>query len=423
MDSSEIRIEGRGLLSGEYELSESVECAKYVLWTGVMTRTPTKILNPPDCKTLAGVIELLTFLGAEISTEDDVTIVGESISTLAIPKKNALSSHDAILLWAALLSRFQRSGIPETIITSYPYISPVLTAFGVKLELQNHYVVATYENRATARSITVPPSISFEERVLTEMVALIMAATCTEEIVIKQFVHSEAHEILTDILSKMGVSIKGDYPEITVCGVESLKGISYELPRSAREALITMSLVAVSKGDVMIKGFPTRQLARMTKRFLEKGVQFTIDSDVARVWAEKQSFLPTVQTIDEAHRLSSVWQTVLCTLGFLSEGETDIYVQHEVAAEIIPVLKTYGVEVTVLPATEDYVEVRIFGPTELVATHIVVTSYESAVCALLCAQSAKGESTIYQSSLLTDIHTNLFEKLKRLGMGISEDGT
>jgi len=219
----------------------------------------------------------------------------------------------------------------------------------------------------------------------------------------------------------MGVSISGEYPDITVVGVELLVGISYALPKSVAESLLVMSLVCVSTGDVTIRDFPTRQLARMTKRFQEKGATFSIDRDVARIWSENRRYFPTVQTFEEAFRLPSEWQTVLCVLGAYSEGESNLYMHHDVAEHIVPVLISFGAQVSMLNIDDDYSEVRVFGPTELHATNVTVTSYEAELCAVLCAQSAKGVSTITSSSYIANVHEHIYEKLTTLGMKISHD--
>ncbi|NCS32319.1 hypothetical protein GW793_02405 [bacterium] len=417
MEIETITIEGNSYLTGEVTLSESVMASKIALIAGILSQNPTVVKNPPDCKTLGDTTEILAFIGAQILTDDGVSIHGESISMSAIPPNKTLTTFELVLIWATLLARFGKAGIPETVIASHSYLRPILEAFGVTVELESHYVVAYLPTTKKDCAVTLPSEMSFEDKVLASLVALTLA-TSGLKTTIKQCAPSEEFDILKAVFTQMGVHIQGDNLEIVVESVPELIGILYVVPPSSREALLYLALVAVSRGDIQITNFPNKSLSRITKRLLDRGVEFSLDKEVLRVWQKDQVFTPSIQTLSESQRLPLIWQSVLSVISGLSDGESQLFIEKHKVSEIVSPLSSCGVEVTVLPSDPFTSEVRIFGPHKFRATKFAPESYESAVSALLCAQAASGTSEISYSNAIKDVHQNIFSSLAKLGMKI-----
>src|SRR6185503_12029568 len=109
--------------------------------------------------------------------------------------------------------------------------------------------------------------------VLADGVTVIDSAACEPEI-----------EDLANFLVAMGAKIEGrGTPRITITGVKSLHGVSYEIIPDRIEAGTYLVMAAITKGSITIKNARYDHLMSLIDALDQAGVQVTHDNSVMKV--------------------------------------------------------------------------------------------------------------------------------------------
>ncbi len=228
-----ILIEGGTPLNGEVKISGSKNSALPILAATLLTSEPCIIHQVPDLSDVRFMLEILKFLGAEISILDQNTVHvhARSIQSIA-PYDLVRKMRASVCLLGPLIGRLKQCKVSVPggcVIGQRPIDLHIkgLNALGAEITLEEGYVVshtkqligATVTLGGKHGSTVLGTDNVMMAAVFAKGTTKIENAACEPEVV-----------DLAHFLNCMGARIQGHgTPTITIEGVESLNGVEYDV--------------------------------------------------------------------------------------------------------------------------------------------------------------------------------------------------
>jgi UDP-N-acetylglucosamine 1-carboxyvinyltransferase len=266
-------------LAGEITASGNKNAVLPMLAAALLTDEPVVLENVPAIRDVESMLEILGFLGAEVSREGSrVRIRAAEIRESEIPWELCEKTRTSFLMVAPLLSRCEAVKmhppggdlIGRRRLDSHFY---GLRLLGVEIDEE------TFEFRASGR--LSGRTLFFDESSVTATEHIMMAAVLAKGTTVLRNAASEPHvQDLAKLLIGMGAQIEGlDTNTLTITGVDRLGGTTHRIVSDHIEAGSYLALVAATGGEVVVHDTVKSHYWMINRVFERFGIQLDIESD------------------------------------------------------------------------------------------------------------------------------------------------
>ncbi|MBD3380499.1 MAG: UDP-N-acetylglucosamine 1-carboxyvinyltransferase [Candidatus Omnitrophica bacterium] len=263
-------IEGGAPLAGEIQISGSKNACLPILAASILTEDECVIGNVPELKDVGTMIKILGALGK------NARIDSGSVSVKAGKIDNVTASYDLVSTMRAsisvlgpLLGKYGRAKVSfpgGCVIGPRPIDLHLkgLRALGADIRIEEGYIIADAPRLKGAR---VYLGGHFGSSVLATANTLSAAVLAEGETVIEDAACEPEVEDLSNFLVAMGADISGiGTPTLVVRGVDSLRGVSYDVISDRIEAGTYMIAAILTGGRLSLKNaFAGHNLALIDK--------------------------------------------------------------------------------------------------------------------------------------------------------------
>ncbi|MGL6069057.1 MAG: UDP-N-acetylglucosamine 1-carboxyvinyltransferase, partial [Sediminibacterium sp.] len=298
---SVFEVIGGNKLSGEITPQGAKNEALQILSAVVLTDEPVTISNIPDILDVNLLIELLADIGVKVEKLQADTyrfqadgIDPDYLSTEAFRKKSG-RLRGSVMLAGPMLARFSRAYIPK----------PGGDKIG-RRRLDTHIIGfqklgAIYDYDDTISCFTLKAAsikgtyMLLDEPSVTGTANIVMAAVFAEGITTIYNAACEPYlQQLCNMLNRMGAKISGIGSNLlTIEGVTKLGGTEHRLLPDMIEIGSFIGLAAMTQSAITIKNAEVAHLGIIPEKFLQLGIQFSIQNDDIHIPAQETY---TVQT-------------------------------------------------------------------------------------------------------------------------------
>lgn len=408
-------INGPTKLNGKVKISGSKNAALPIIAASILLDGKTIINNVPEIRDVLSLIEIIRDLGVSCKLSNNKLEINTDNLTNKNPNPELIRNLRAsILLIAPMLIKNRSVKIPHPggcLIGSRP-IDVHLEAFkkmGAKVNNggSEYEVVA---NNLKAVDISADFSVTGTEN-------LVMTAALINGETNISLAAAEPHvQDLCNFLVEAGANITGiGTHNLRIKGVDSLKGIEYEIIPDQIESGTFAIAAAVSKGRVEIEGFVKEHHESLLSKFDRVNVNYEIINDQEIIILPSNHLKATRVRTEVYPGFPTDLQAPMAVLATQSSGTSEIYETiFEGRLGYINELSKMGANCVV----RDAHQASITGPTPLYGTRITSFDLRAGATLVIAAIIANGESRLDQIEIIDRGYENIEEKLKNLGANI-----
>ena len=415
-------VEGGHRLAGQIVVEGNKNSALPLLAGCLLTEQPCVLTNMPRIKDVQVMADLLRGLGASVSG------IGTTNLRLCCEK---LSSHEpdralvgrlrgSVLLCGPLLARLGRVRLapPGGDFPARRTLAvhlQALKAMGVeqRLDGSGDYVLEAPEGLR-------PASLYLEEASVTGTeTALLAAAAAPGESEIRHAA-CEPHVVeLCRFLGRMGAEVEGaGTPTIRVAGGRPLAGVEHKLDGDYIEAGSWVVAVAVTGGELEVRGVRHAHLEPITSVLMRMGVRCEVDDERLRLLPSSPVAIRQVTTAPWPGFPSDM-VSLISVLATQAEGRTLI---HDWMYE----LRLFALEQLSGMAANLFVcdphRMIVDGPSPLTGRTLDSRDLRSGMALIAAALAATGTSQVHPLETVERGYAHLVERLIGLGARVEVKG-
>lgn len=425
-------IQGKSRLNGSVKVNSTKNSTLALLCASLLNAGQTEFFNFPDLEENKRIIEVLESIGVKFTWlgKRQVKIQAPVRPNLnKIDYQAAVKTRAVLMLFGPLIHYFKNFKLPKSggcklgLRTITPYIF-ALENFGVVIKSEPGWYKVTRNNKIHSREI-----IMYESGDTATEAVLMAAALTPGKTVIKYASANYQIQELGYYLQELGVKIEGlGTTTLAVYGVKSInKKVKYHLAEDPIEAMLFISLAAVTNSTIIIKGCPIDFLELELLKLSKMGFKYKILKSYLS--ANCRTKLVDIKTLPS--RLVALKEKIYArpypglnidNLPFFvpiatqAKGRTLIHDWvYENRAIYYNEFNHLGAKVTLADPHRVYID----GPTPLVANEIVCPpSLRPSVIILIAMLAARGTSILRNTYNIDRGYENLHERLKLLGAKI-----
>lgn len=251
---SKLIIDGNKKMEGEIEVQGAKNAVLPILAAAILSDGKNIIHNCPRLSDVEKTIEVLKNLGCRVKRENNsVEVDSSNISCFTIPESLMRQMRSSIIFLGAIISKFGRAEVSMPggcEIGNRPIDLHIkaLRQLGVDITESHGYIHCVSENPKGAKIHLDFPSVGATEN------TMLAACMCDGVTVIENAAREPEIEELERFLNRMGAKISGAGTDtITICGVNKLYGVEYEIMPDRIVAATYLACGASSKGTVVLK--------------------------------------------------------------------------------------------------------------------------------------------------------------------------
>lgn len=408
-------IEGGAPLRGEITAGGSKNAALPILAATLLTDEPCVIRNVPKLRDTLTMLKLLRSLGKTVDMVDDkVTVLTKGEINYIADYKLVSTMRGSFCVLGPLLAKLKRAkvSLPGGCIIG---VRPVdlhlkgIKALGAKIEVDAGYVLTTakqlkgnhiYLGGVFGSSVLATANVMMAAT-LAEGTTVIDSAACEPEI-----------EDLANFLVAMGAKIEGrGTPRITITGVKSLHGVSYEIIPDRIEAGTYLVMAAITKGSITIKNARYDHLMSLIDALDQAGVQVTHDNSTMKVKVRNGILQPVNITTYPYPGFPTDLQAQFMTLMALTPGISVI------TDRVYPDRFIHIAELNRMGSNirREGANAIVSGIKELRGAPVMASDLRASAALVVAGLAAKGKTEVHRIYHLERGYENMDEKLKALG--------
>ncbi len=409
-----IKIEGGHILSGEVAISGAKNSAVALIPASILSDGIVRISNIPNISDIDALNEILNYLGAKVSRENDyIEIDASKIENKEIPESISKKLRASYYFMSALLGKYKKVEMyfPGGCSIGARPIDQTLKAFeilGAKVIENNNKFTITAEKLIGGNIYLDMPSVGATINAM--LVAVKAEGITTIENAAKE---PEIVSIAT-FLNNMGAKIKGaGTSSITIQGVQKLNSCFTEVIPDRIEAGTYLLAGALIGENLMITNVIPKHIEALTNKLKEMGYPLMIGPDfitVSKIDHKKPVHIKTLGYPGFATDLQQPITVLLTQCDGESILEETIY---ENRFQNVEYLNNMGANIQIKERS-----IYIKGPKELVGTEVEATDLRAGACMVLAALIAKGTTTIGSIEHVLRGYENIIEKLESVGAKI-----
>ena len=279
-----IVIQGGAPLNGEIEVSGAKNAALPILAATLLSSEPQTLLGIPKLMDVTTTKKLLQRLGAVITEQKGIhSIQVKAIQSCEAPYDLVKTMRASILVLGPLVARCGEAhvSLPGGCAIGARPIQLHLTGLekmGAEIKIEHGMIHAKAGKLKGAKIYFDLPTVTGTEN-------LMMAATLAEGTTTIENAACEPEIAdLAQFLNACGARIEGAGTDrITIQGVASLKGASYQVMPDRIEAGTFMIAAAITRGDLVIRHARPEHLASVIEKLRAAGATVTEEKTLLRV--------------------------------------------------------------------------------------------------------------------------------------------
>jgi len=416
MDS--IHVTGNGPLSGQIPIAGAKNACLTLMPATLLSDEPLTLTNAPRLSDIATMSELLTSLGAEVSSLQDGKVLAMSSHDL----NNLTADYDivrkmraSILVLGPMLARHGQATVSlpgGCAIGARPVDLHLkaLEAMGAELDLRDGYVHAKAPGGLKGGVFDFPfVSVGATENAL-------MAATLAKGTTVLNNAAREPEIVdLAQCLRKMGAEIDGEGTgKITIQGVDQLHGATHQVVTDRIELGTYMLAPAICGGEVELLGGRRDLVGAFCEKLDEAGIEVT-ETDKGLKVRRRQDHVKAVNVTTEPFPgfptdLQAQMMALMCTADGVSVLEEKIFENRFMHA---PELMRMGAQIDVHGGTA-----TVTGVERLKGAQVMATDLRASVSLILAGMAADGETTVGRVYHLDRGYEHVVRKLESVGAKI-----
>ncbi|UCG86861.1 MAG: UDP-N-acetylglucosamine 1-carboxyvinyltransferase [Gemmatimonadota bacterium] len=416
-------VSGGVRLKGTITPAGNKNAALPIVAATLMADGPCEVVNVPRIKDVAGLLELLAYLGAryEWTGPNTVVIDSSNVSPQKLDPHLCGELRASILLAGPMLARFGQVILPppggdvigrRRLDTHFL----ALQSLGAEVTLGADYKIEARE-LAGGEIFLDEPSVTATENAL-------MAAVMSRGRTVLRNAAAEPHvQDLTRALRAMGARIAGaGTGTLTVEGVQQLDGARLEVGPDHVEIGSFIGLAAVTEGEIAIAGVRREDLQSILLTFDRLGVRPRFDGDHLVVdAAQERRIRPDygghVPKIEDGPwpAFPADLTSIAVVVATQCDGMVLIF-EKMFESRLFFVDKLVGLGARLVLC--DPHRVVISGPSQLHGGVVQSPDIRAGMAMLLAALAADGDSVIYNIGQIDRGYERIDERLRDLGAQI-----
>ncbi len=416
------RIRGGVPLVGDVNVAGSKNAALPLLAASVLAPGETVLRNVPRLRDTLAMVEILRFLGAEVSFEENtVRIRAEKMKSQPIPAEFVSKLRGSIVLLGPLLARF---GVAEMaypggcVLGKRPVAAHVLAL--MQLGAQNMSTNDTLHLQGTLK----PGHVILPEFSVTATENAVLAASVLPGETRIDIAAAEPHvQDVEKFAQAMGAEVEGiGTHTVIVRGTANPKPVEHTVTSDYLETGCFVIAALVTRGRVRIHGAEPEHLTSFLDAVRRMGGIWKYDA------AEKTLFVDgEISSLNAAKVQTLIYPgfptDLMAPMGVLltqAKGVSRIFeTLFEGRMAYLYELENMGAHVEILNAHQ----ALIIGPTPLKGRTVASNDIRAGAAMVIAALCAEGETTITDVRYIERGYDRLDEKLRALGAKIERVGT
>lgn len=410
-------IKGQNQLSGSVEISGSKNAALPILAACLLADSTVKVSNIPHLRDVTTTIRLLAAMGAEVLIDEQrtVEINSSTLKSCEAPYELVKTMRASILVLGPLLAKYGEAKVSlpgGCAIGSRPVNIHIhgMEKMGAKIVVEDGYIHATVDGRLKGAQIDMEPVT------VTGTENLLMAAVLAEgTTVLRNAAREPEVTDLAQFLVKMGAKITGIGTDIlTVQGVKSLKGVSYDVIPDRIEAGTYLAAAAVTQSKVTVKNVTPEHLTAVLEKFKEAGAEVKTTANSITLDMIGRKLKPVNIRTEPFPDFPTDMQAQFVVMNAIAEGDS-------VVEETI--FENRFMHVSELTRMGANIQVHgniahISGVESLTGAEVMATDLRASACLILAALVAKGQTVVDRVYHLDRGYEIVEEKFHKLGADI-----
>ena len=409
-----IKINGGKELKGTIKISGAKNSAVALVPASLLSDGIVTIDNIPNISDIAALNEILEFLGAKVSRENDRMVIDQTnLENKEIPESKAKKLRASYYFMSALLGKYKHVEMyfPGGCSIGARPIDQTLKGFralGAEvIEEGNKFTIDAKELVGSEVSLDMP---SVGATINTILVAVKAKGTTT---ILNAAKEPEIVNVAT-FLNNMGAKITGaGTSEITIKGVNKLGDGFAEVIPDRIEAGTYVIAGALVGNRLKIENIIPEHIESLTLKLKEMNVPLEIHEDyliVSKCENMKPVNIKTQGYPGFATDLQQPMTALLIGANGTSVLEETIY---ENRFQNIPFLNEMGADIII-----DGRKIYVKGPKSLTGKEIIATDLRAGACLVLAGLKANGITIIKEVEHILRGYENIIEKLKNVGADI-----
>ena len=221
---------------------------------------------------------------------------------------------------------------------------------------------------------------------------------------------------LADMLNSMGAKVSGaGTDQITIEGVESLKGTEYSIPADRIEAGTYLAAAAVTNGNIKIDGINPKRLMKVIYKLEDAGASIIYDENSISISMKRDRPKPVDITTAPFPEFPTDMQAQFSVINAISTGRSNIYeTVFENRFMHILELNRMGCDIAVQGN-----HAIINGVSSIYGAEVMATDLRASASLILAGLCAKGETVVDRIYHIDRGYERIEEKLNYLGANIT----
>ena len=406
-------VKGGVPLRGKVSIGGAKNAALGILAAAIMTDDTVTIENVPNVRDTRVLLQAIEGIGAKVKYvyNNSVQINGGSICDTNVEYDYIRKIRASYYLLGALLGKYNEAHVAlpgGCNIGSRPIDQHIkgFEALGAKVEIVNGGKVVAKADQLIGNHIyldvvTVGATIN-----------IMMAAVLAEGKTTIENAAKEPHIVdVANFLNSMGANIKGAGTDvIRIRGVQKLRGTEYSIIPDQIEAGTFMTMVAATKGNVLIKNVIPKHLEAISSKLNEIGARVIEYDDAVRVMADGRFKATQIKTLPYPGFPTDMQPQMAVTLA-LSQGTSVITESiFENRFKYVSELSRMGARIKV-----EGNSAVITGVDGYTGANLVAPDLRAGAALVIAALAAEGFSTIDDIKYILRGYEDFDGKIRGLG--------
>lgn len=413
-----IVVRGGARLQGRVAVEGAKNAALPILLTSLLTSDACTYRNVPNVVDVRTTLKLLRGLGADVETPEPgvVHVCSANLDKFEAPYDLVKTMRASFLVLGPLLARNKSARVSTPggcAIGGRPIDLHIdgLRQLGADVELVEGYAQATVDELCGTRIYLDFPSVGATEHLM------MVAALAKGQTIIEQAAREPEIIDLAAALNGMGASIEGaGEDQITIDGVEALRGANHDVIPDRIEAGTFMLAAAMTRGDVEVIGARADHLDPLALKMRQMGAEVTPLEGGLRVVGPERLQAVDVKTMPYPGFPTDLQAQMMAAL-CVADG-------HSVIAETIFENRFMHVYELMRMGADIKVEGHnafIRGVEKLGGAPVMATDLRASVCLILAGLAADGITDLSRVYHLDRGYVEIEKKLSALGAEISRE--
>lgn len=404
-------IEGGVALKGKVKISGSKNAALPIIAATLLTGKECLLKNIPQLNDTKVMNKLIVSLGGKVAFEAGVVRAeNRNINNFKAPYDLVKTMRASVYVMGALLGRYHKAEVamPGGCIIGERPINLHLSGFeklGAKITVEHGYIKAVAKKLKGADIYLDTVSVGATAN-------LLMASVLAEGKTLLRNAAQEPHILdLCSFLNTLGAKITGAGTNtISIQGVSSLKGGTYEVISDYIEAETFMVAAAITNGKITLENAPAENLQAVKEKLLETGAEIKkngINIVVRGIKTPKPSNIDTAPYPGFPTDMQAQWMSLMAVSSGASILNETIWEKRFMH---VPELNRMGANITTKGNTAIVTGVR-----ELSGAPVMVSDLRAGASLVLAGLRAKGTTEISRVYHLDRGYESIEKKLEALG--------